>query len=955
MRGSSLRREQLVILALLAVIAVAGASAIALFAGLALAYISLGFGALFFAYAARYYVATISVLLAPSVSLVNGRNGSNGGNNGNGSIGSPMISVHLALYNEERVVDRLLTACTNLDYPNYEVVVVDDSHDGTVVRLKEWILKELKSDKPILKIIHRANRAGFKGGALNEALKHTSPKAEYVVVFDADFVPEPDVLKKFIAYFSRHVSPGNGGVNANGNGGGRYGNGKLAAVQGYQWHTLNRSENWLTRGVSCEFSGSYMVDRTFQEVTGVLKMVSGSVYMVRADLLRKYGWSKSLTEDWELTLRLYEDGYKVLYTPLIQAPAECPSTLGKLIRQRMRWAEGHTFNVKAHFFSVLRSSKLRIREKLEFLYFAPYYLQSVFLIIGTFCWLTSDILLGSKLPFWTAEVGWALVLTNLLALPVMSLTGLFLERRARRDFQGLASQILLIYALSPYQAYASLKGLIEPVEGSWVRTFKSGKLAGFPGRLDPRKVIRNVLPPRKRATLLTPRTLIVIAMGVSVLLAFAFVQGQLGAPQSTDPSYYFYNQPAPAGYSPFPSTMPWESFLMHLSFPPGPEAYAPIGPSQGSGPIFFSDPAPQNIQLPAGASVSVNLWVDSGKGGCDCGSNPTPQWTSTASSTTYTQAELEIMIEIYDPASNTVSQIGGAGQTEVLQLQQGVNNYQASWGNIDPGLTILQGETLMATIWCNGCSSPPTLLFNSPTYPSSIDFPIEVPENSISLVPLAILVPGLAGMLVDRQMTGNEESSGIGEMGFRRIQGTLILAAALIFLTLPLALTFSDLLASVASATGFDRVVSAIVPYETTAVADLLRGFGLPAGSDASNVWLGAGFIPVTALVDWNCAGWQGFVLFGLTSTVGLGELRTNRAKLSVLLLGLGGVFAINVVRIFLVVLLGYFVSYPVALIFHDYGGALLTLAWLFVFWSLVLKHERQIEGPDLVSSSVPG
>ena len=63
-----------------------------------------------------------------------------------------------------------------------------------------------------------------------------------------------------------------------------------------------------------------MVDRTFQEVTGTLKMVAGSVYMIRADLLRECQWSSSITEDWELTLRLYEAGHKVLYTPLIQAP-----------------------------------------------------------------------------------------------------------------------------------------------------------------------------------------------------------------------------------------------------------------------------------------------------------------------------------------------------------------------------------------------------------------------------------------------------------------------------------------------------------------------------------------------------------------------------------------------------------------------------------------------------------
>ena len=944
----SLKREQIAIPAFLATGLVVVASSVTYFAGQALAYISLIFGVLFFAFAARYYVATISVLLAPSVESANGKSGANGGNNGNGSTGTPMISVHLAVYSEERVIDRLLTACSKLDYPNYEVIVVDDSRDATVNRLKEWILKELISERQIVKIYHRANREGFKGGALNEALKHTNPKAEYVVVFDADFVPEPDILKKFLAYFGKHGPNGNG----NGTNGGRYGNGRLAAVQGYQWHALNRSENWLTRGVTCEFSGSYMVDRTFQEVAGVMKMVAGSVYMVRADLLRKYGWSASITEDWELTLRLYEDGYKVLYTPLIQAPAECPSTLGKLIRQRMRWAEGHTYNVKRHFFSVLASSKLGIREKLEFLYFAPYYLQSVFLIVGTFAWLSSDILLGAKLPFLTAEVGWGLVLTNLLALPIMSLTGLFLEKRARKDFQGLVSQLVLIYALSPYQAYASLKGLVEPVEGSWVRTFKSGKLAGFPGKLEPRKVIKKVLPPRRRSALPTSRMAMIALVGVSLFFTAVFVQGQLIVPQASDPAYYFYDQPAPPSYSPF-QTASGSSLMMHLSPPSGPDTNTSIGTAQGSGPVFFSDPAPAKISLPNGASVSLRIWVGIGKAGCGVGNATSPQWASTTTSTqttrtstTYSEGDLNFRIDIYDPTNNSVRQIHGAAQTEVIALQGGVHLYQASWGQILQGQTLLKGETIVATIWCSDCKSTPVLLFNSPTHPSSIDFPIEVPENSLSLAAVAVLVPGLAGLVVDRQRTNeSEESPSSGAKGLRRIQGTLIVAAALILLTLPLVMTFSDLLASVASATGFDRVVSAIVPYETTAVADLLRGFGLPAGSNSSSVWLAGGFIPVTAMVDWNCAGWQGFALFGLTSVVGLGEVRTNWARLSVLLIGLVGVFAVNIVRIFAVALLGYFVSYPAALLFHDYGGAVLTLVWLFAFWTLVFRRENYMEG----------
>ena len=948
MRRPSVEREQLAIPAVVAAGALAGGSAIAYYAGEALAGVSFAFGILFFAYAARYYVATISVLLAPSIESVNGRNALNAPSacsNGNESSGTPMVSIHLVTYNEEHVIDRLLATCTKLDYPNYEVVVVDDSKDGTVLKLKGWLLEALKSKGHKLKVIHRQNRSGFKGGALNEALTHTSPRAEYIVVFDADFVPEPDILRRFLAYFNKHGPNGNSGAN----GASRYGNGRLAAVQGYQWHTLNRSENWLTRGVSCEFSGSYMVDRTFQEVAGTLKMVAGSVYMVRADLLRQYGWSTSITEDWELTLRLYEDGYKVLYTPLVQAPAECPSTLGKLIRQRMRWAEGHTYNVKRHFFGVLRSPRLAIREKLEFLYFAPYYLQSVFLILGTFFWLMSDVVLGTKLPFWTAEIGWGLVITNLLALPLMSLAGLFLERRARRDFGGLLSQLLLIYALAPYQAYASMKGLFEPSEGSWVRTFKSGRLAGFPGRLEPRKLIKNVLPPKKRAPVPAAKVAMLAAVGISMLIAGLSIQGSMASSQASNPSYYFYDQHPPAGYSPYPSTQPGTSYLMHLTPPSGEDARVAIGNSEGSGPLFFSDPAPANTLLPSGTSVSVHVWVNYSRSVCGCGSAATPQWASTTTSTqttaseTYSEAYLRFKIEVYDPVTNVVLPIQGAEGAEVLALQPGVSLYQASWGHISQGAIILKGETLVATVWCTGCTSSPVLLFNSAAHHSSIDFPIEVPENSISLVAVACAIPAIAGLVVDRRKSAKGEAAPPGEeRGLRRIQRTLIVAGAVVLLTLPLFLSLNDLLASLASATGFDRAVSTMVPFETGAVGDLLRGFGLPAGSNTASVWLGSGFIPVTAVVDWNCTGWQGLVLFGVTSVIGLGEVRTSRGRVFVVLAGVAGVLLVNVARILVVVVLGYYVGYPAALIFHNYGGALITLGWLIFFWSLVLRRRTQ-------------
>jgi len=398
------------------------------------------------------------------------------------------------MYNEKNVADRLLKACTSLNYRNYEVIVVDDSTDETVQILEKW------AHHSNVKIIRRETRSGFKGGALNEALKNMDPRAQYVIVFDADFIPQPDIIQQFLAQFN-----GNGyrnGVNGcNGNNGNGYSNGNghnnVAAVQGYQWHCLNEDENWVTRGIRAEFSGSYMIERPCQEYFGLMKMVAGSVYMIKADVLRKYGWTTSITEDWELTLRLYTDGYKVLYTPLIAVPAECPSTIERLIRQRMRWSEGHTANVKKYIKKILTSSKVSLREKFELLYYAPYYLQSILFLVGGALWIALEITNPSRIT----DITRLIVFFSFISIPLMNISGLFLEKSIRRSFKGVLSSAIMPFILAPFQAYSSFKGLLVG-EGQWIRTYKTGKITKLIGRREIRWIltIKRLLQNRRKRT-----------------------------------------------------------------------------------------------------------------------------------------------------------------------------------------------------------------------------------------------------------------------------------------------------------------------------------------------------------------------------------------------------------------------------------------------------------------------
>ncbi len=444
----------------------------------------------------------------------------------------PYVSVQIPLFNEKRVVERILKATSSFDYPEYEVILADDSTDETSQIIRDYLKKSIKGTKGIksikgegwtltqaevkpgvtVKHLHRTSRSGFKGGALSLALSLTAPRAEFISVFDADFVPYPDTLELFLKYFQATALPASASPQAMQAGGTFIPKGSnIAAVQGYQWHVLNKSENWITRGVRSEYAGSYVIERSGTEIYSGLKQISGAVYMIRRDVLEEVGWETSITEDFQLTLKLYDAGYRIVYTPYIQAPAECVSTLKRLIRQRMRWAEGHSNNIRRMFFRLMygkwlmvngkrefTKSPLTTPEKLEFLYLSPYYLQAFFFLIGTISWLLAETVFPAGLPFWTSLWGWSLVLTNFLSLPLMNSVGMFLEESEERDYQGIISFVALSYLLVPFQAYASIKGLIQKEEGPWFRTPKTGHITDVFTRGRFYRFISGILPGRSQ-------------------------------------------------------------------------------------------------------------------------------------------------------------------------------------------------------------------------------------------------------------------------------------------------------------------------------------------------------------------------------------------------------------------------------------------------------------------------
>jgi len=707
----------------------AGNASLLSWLGLELALVALGMGAFFFAYSLKYYLASATMLLLAFFGP--GRNGNGSGQQQAGRLGAltritrrgwiaqqhsdgnrtkwlplgyePFVSIHIATYNERGVIGRLLEACSKLNYSNYEVILVDDSTDGSMEVLEPW--KQVDR----FTIIHRDTRDGFKGGALTYALRAMDPRTEYVAIFDADAVPFPDVLRDLLYHFYSQGNPRPRPIP------------EIGAVQSYQWHVLNKSESWLTAAVRTEYAGSYMIERPFQQVLGSMKMIAGTAYMIRAGLLRELGWGRSLTEDWELTLRLYAKGYKVVYTPYAETPAECVATFGRLARQRMRWAEGHSYNVNKWFLTILRSPRLSLLEKAEFIYYGFYYLQSALFILGSAAWLVSEIVLQVRIPEWTAVLGWSLLFSNLFSLPLMNLAGLMLEGSPRRDYQGVLGAVALSFLLVPFQAWASIKGLFERKEGGWFRTPKTGRITDRVEHLPQKKSLNQWLHPRPstrgaarfRGGRPAGRTFRLICVAAPILVLTILGIAAATAPTVEASNAYYLHNPA-GGYTidnnPSNNGSP-AKFPMNA-----------IGATQS----WATTVAYTGQTIPAG-SYTFTYWT-SGEGGSTVTAVLTFGYSVTAS--------CAVIVPI---ATWTASLVNGGGSTTSASLP----------AVILPANSYLCWQITVIALAKGGLD----LRYDSNNQQTSITTPsIVVPEHGSPLIGLAILLPLAAGQLIRRPL-----------------------------------------------------------------------------------------------------------------------------------------------------------------------------------------------------------
>jgi exosortase/archaeosortase family protein len=168
---------------------------------------------------------------------------------------------------------------------------------------------------------------------------------------------------------------------------------------------------------------------------------------------------------------------------------------------------------------------------------------------------------------------------------------------------------------------------------------------------------------------------------------------------------------------------------------------------------------------------------------------------------------------------------------------------------------------------------------------------------------------------------------------------TLLAMACALLMLLPLVTTFDDFLTSWALQFGVNNPLQAIVPVEARMVVSLLGLIGVRAAAAGSDivVWDGVGSMH-TLFISWNCIGWQSLVLLGMSFFSGLRGRQPIAARLQVIVIGVCGTMLLNLARVAMVAALEATWGHVPALMFHDYGGTILVLGWLFVFWIVVQR-----------------
>jgi cellulose synthase/poly-beta-1,6-N-acetylglucosamine synthase-like glycosyltransferase len=332
----------------------------------------------------------------------------------------PKVTIQLPVFNEKYVIKRLIDSVCQIKYPkdSLEIQVLDDSTDETTELAEERIRYYINKGIDI-KLIKRPERSNFKAGALAYGLE--TVKGEFIVIFDADFLPAKNFLEKTVPHFSDK---------------------KIGMVQ-TRWGHINRDFSFFTKMQAFGLDAHFSVEQTGRNSVHSFINFNGTAGIWRKSCIEDAGgWSAdTLTEDLDLSYRAQIKGWQFKYLESVESPAELPILMPAIKTQQYRWNKGAAETSKKNLKNVYKL-KLPIITKLH----------------ATFHLLNSSVFL-------------MLLIVGILSLPLL----LIKFNHPQLDFLFIIANLFLIgfFSIAYYFWIASKKAPFTKIKENFLKTFIS--------------------------------------------------------------------------------------------------------------------------------------------------------------------------------------------------------------------------------------------------------------------------------------------------------------------------------------------------------------------------------------------------------------------------------------------------------------------------------------------------
>lgn len=283
---------------------------------------------------------------------------------------APKVTIQLPMYNELYVAERIIEQVSKFDYPHdkLEIQVLDDSTDETVDVIAAKVAEVKAATGVNIKHIHRTDRTGYKAGALDAAMDEC--EGEFIAIFDVDFLPDLDWLKKTIQYFEDE---------------------KIGVVQ-TRWGHINKDYSLLTELQAFGLNGHFAIEQEGRNSVGHYINFNGTGGIWRKKCIEDAdGWQHdTLTEDLDLSYRAQIKGWKFKYLEDVIAPAELPITMSALKAQQHRWMKGGAECFRKIGGKLVTSKGLRMGDRIHGL--SHLFNSSVFIFILLIALLSLPVL-----------------------------------------------------------------------------------------------------------------------------------------------------------------------------------------------------------------------------------------------------------------------------------------------------------------------------------------------------------------------------------------------------------------------------------------------------------------------------------------------------------------------------------------------------------------------------------